>query len=93
LEHLPMKLAPILIAAAVSVVAAGCWYTSQPTESPIGTNCTTQTYGLAFISSPNTTCEQSAQPPVGQGAQNGSPPVPAGAQKSVAPNGNANPNQ
>lgn len=88
-----MKLAPILIAAAVSVAAGGCWYTSQPTDSPIGTNCTTQTYGLAFISSPNTTCEQSAQPPVGQGPQNENPPAPAGAPSSTTPGGGATPNQ
>ncbi len=85
-----MKLFPILIAAAC-LTLAGCWYTSQPTESPIGTNCTTQTYGLAFIGAPNTTCEQSAQPPVGEGAQTGNPPAPSGTQNGN-PNGNANQN-
>lgn len=69
-----MKLLPILIAIAACAGLTGCWYTSQPTESPIGTNCTTSTYGLGFISSPNTTCEQSAQPPVGNApARNAAP--------------------
>ena len=87
-----MKLSSILIAGAASLMLAGCWYTSQPTDSPIGTNCTTQTYGLAFINSPNTTCEQSAQPPVGEGAQTGNPPAPAAA-PSATPGASANPNQ
>jgi hypothetical protein len=80
-----MKPSSILVAAALPFMLAGCWYTSQPTDTPIGTNCTTRTYGLAFISSPNTTCEQSAQPPVGEGAQN--PPPPANDQKSATPSG------
>ena len=87
-----MKLSPILIGMIASVMLAGCWYTSQPTESPIGTNCTTQTYGLAFIGAPNTTCEQSAQPPVGEGAQTGNPPAPAAA-PTTAPGGSANQKQ
>lgn len=66
--------AVLLIAIAGATFASGCWYTSHSTESPVGTGCSTSTYGLGLISSSNTNCEQSAQPPVGAGAQ--ATPVP-----------------
>ena len=58
-----MKIAYLFFALSLSIAAPGCWYTSQPTDSPIGTGCKTQTFGLAVLSSANTTCETSAQPP------------------------------
>ena len=62
----------LVISAAIAILASGCFYSSQPTDSPIGTNCKSQTMGLMFLSRPDTTCEQSAQPPV----SNAQPPVP-----------------
>ena len=64
----------LVIPAMIAILASGCFYSSQPTDSPIGTNCKSQTMGLMFLSRPDTTCEQSAQPPVP-----GVPPGPANA--------------
>ena len=42
----------------------GCFYSSQPVDSSLGTNCKAQTTGLMFLSRPDVTCEQPAQPPL-----------------------------
>ncbi|HXN87163.1 MAG TPA: hypothetical protein VN867_13905 [Candidatus Binataceae bacterium] len=59
-----MLLRYLVLPSAIAILASGCFYSSQPTDSPIGTNCKSQTVGLMFLSRPDTTCEQSAQPPV-----------------------------
>jgi hypothetical protein len=62
----PMKLhhlIRVICAVSIGLLAAGCFYSSQPVESSLGTNCKSQTMGLMFLSRPDVTCEQSAQPP------------------------------
>jgi len=78
-----MKAPHFLLAASITLIASGCFYTSQPTDSPIGTGCKTQTFGLGFISSPTTTCETSAQPPVPDIAPGSGKPMPSGPGSSV----------
>jgi hypothetical protein len=52
-----------ILAAAIALPVSGCFYSSQPVNSPLGTNCKAQTTGLMFLSRPDVTCEQPAQPP------------------------------
>ena len=67
----------LIFATSIAMLAAGCFYSSQPVESPIGTNCKSQTMGLMFLSRPDVTCEQSAQPPAPDIAPGGVKPAPA----------------
>ena len=68
----------IMFATSIALLASGCFYSSQPVDSPLGTNCKSQTAGLMFLSRPDVTCEQSAQPPATEVAPGSSkPPAPA----------------
>jgi hypothetical protein len=58
-----MKLHHAVLATSIALFASGCFYSSQPVNSPLGTNCKSQTTGLMFLSRPDVTCEQPAQPP------------------------------
>jgi len=69
-----MKPHHLMLAASISLLASGCFYSTQPTDSPIGTNCKSQTMGLMFLSKPEVTCEQSAQPPVPDNAPGAAKP-------------------
>lgn len=83
-------LAAILFFLCLPVMLAGCFYESQPTtEEALGTGCSKSTYGLAFMSSSNTSCENPTPPP----GEQGSTIPPAQAQKSAAPTGAENTNQ
>ena len=73
-----MKAPHLILAASITLIASGCFYTSQPTNSAIGTNCKTQTFGLGFISSPNISCENPAQPPTPDIAPGSGTPMPNG---------------
>lgn len=73
-----MKLPHLLLAAAIPSLTCGCFYSSQPVDSSIGTNCKSQTMGLMFLSRPDVTCEQSAQPPAPDIAPGSGPPLPNG---------------
>jgi hypothetical protein len=59
-----MKPRHLVLAVAIALLASGCFYSSQPVNSSLGTNCKAQTTGLMFLSRPDVTCEQPAQPPV-----------------------------
>ena len=72
-----MKPRHLMLAASIALLGAGCFYSSQPVDSPIGTNCKAQTMGLMFLSRPDTTCEQSAQPPVPDIAPGSGKPMPS----------------
>ena len=63
----------LALAAAIAFLAPGCFYSSQPVDSSLGTNCKSQTMGLMFLSRPDVTCEQSAQPPVSNAAPGNAP--------------------
>jgi hypothetical protein len=65
-----------ILTASIAFLATGCFYSSRPVDSPIGTNCKSQTMGLMFLSRPDVTCEQSAQPPVAD--------VPAGSGQPIS---------
>lgn len=81
--------ATLLFFVCLPLMLAGCFYESQPANEPaLGTGCSKSTYGLAFMSSSNTSCENPAPPPGEQGAT-----VPAQAQKSATPTGAENTNQ
>ncbi len=72
-----MKLHHVLLAASITFLASGCFYSSQPVDSPLGTNCKAQTTGLMFLSRPDVTCEQPAQPPapdIAPGSGKAAPP-------------------
>jgi hypothetical protein len=71
-----MKPRLILLAASIAFLASGCFYSSQPVDSPLGTNCKAQTTGLMFLSRPDVTCEQPAQPPTPDIAPGGGKPAP-----------------
>jgi hypothetical protein len=71
-----MKPHHLILAASIALLASGCFYSSQPVESPLGTNCKSQTAGLMFLSRPDVTCEQPAQPPVPDVAPGGVKPAP-----------------
>jgi hypothetical protein len=58
-----MKPHHLILAASIALLASGCFYSSQPVDSSLGTNCKSQTTGLMFLSRPDVTCEQPAQPP------------------------------
>lgn len=55
---------PRRLAILAVVLLAGCFYSSQPVDSSLGSNCKAQTAGLMFLSRPDVTCEQPAQPPL-----------------------------
>ena len=75
-----------MLAASIAFVGAGCFYSSQPVNSSIGTNCKSQTMGLMFLSRPEVTCEQSAQPPAPDIAPGSGKPLSNGPSPSnVAP--------
>ncbi len=83
-------LAAILVSLCLPLMLAGCYYESQPTDEPaLGTGCSKSTFGIAFMSSNNTSCENPTPPPGEQGA---TAPA-AAAQKGAAPNGAENTNQ
>lgn len=83
-------LAAILLSLCLPVMLAGCFYESQPTDEPaLGTGCSKSTYGLAFMSANNTSCENPTPPPGEQGAT----VPPAQTQKSATPAGAENSNQ
>jgi hypothetical protein len=65
-----------LFAASIALLASGCFYSSQPVDSSLGTNCKSQTAGLMFLSRPDVTCEQPAQPPAPDIAPGGVKPAP-----------------
>ena len=73
----PHHLILVILAASIGLLASGCFYSSQPVDSPIGTNCKAQTMGLMFLSRPDTTCEQSAQPPAPDIAPGSGKPMPS----------------
>jgi hypothetical protein len=58
-----MKPPHLIMAAAIALLASGCFYSSQPVDSSLGTNCKAQATGLMFLSRPDVTCEQPAQSP------------------------------
>ena len=58
-----MKPHHLVFAASIALLTSGCFYSSQPVDSSLGTNCKSQTAGLMFLSRPDVTCEQPAQPP------------------------------
>ena len=59
-----MKARFLVLAAAMAFVAPGCFFSSQPANDPaLGTNCKAVTSGLMFLSKPDVTCDQPAQPP------------------------------
>jgi hypothetical protein len=58
-----MKSRYLALAASIALFAPGCFYSSQPVDSSLGTNCKAQTTGLMFLSRPDVTCAQPAQPP------------------------------
>jgi hypothetical protein len=72
-----MKPYRLIFAASITILASGCFYSSQPVNSPLGTNCKSQTMGLMFLSRPDVTCEQSAQPPAPDAAPGTVKPTPA----------------
>lgn len=52
------------LAVAIALGASGCFFSSQPAnDSALGTNCKAVTSGLMFLSKPDVTCDQPAQPP------------------------------
>ncbi|HLI80120.1 MAG TPA: hypothetical protein VKV03_09060 [Candidatus Binataceae bacterium] len=54
----------LILSAAIAFVASGCFFSSQPVgDSALGTNCKAVTSGLMFLSKPDVTCDQPAQPP------------------------------
>jgi len=67
----------LLFVASFALLACGCFYSSQPVDSSLGTNCKSQRMGLMFLSRPDVTCEQSAQPPT--------PDIAPGSSKPSAP--------
>lgn len=82
--------AAMVFGLSMPVMLAGCFYVSQPTEQPaLGTGCSKSTYGLAFMSSSNTSCENPAPPPGEQQATI----APAQAQQGATPAGPSNTNQ
>ncbi len=83
-------LAAILFFLCLPAMLAGCWYESQPTnEEALGSNCSKSSYGLAFMSSGNTSCENPTPAP---GEQTPNVP-PAQAAQSATPAGPSNTNQ
>ncbi len=72
-----MKPHHLMFAVSIALLAPGCFYSSQPVNSPLGTNCKSQTMGLMFLSRPDVTCEQSAQPPPPDVAPGSVKPAPA----------------
>jgi len=72
-----MEVHHLIFAASIALLAPGCFYSSQPVDSPLGTNCKSQTMGLMFLSRPDVTCEQSAQPPAPDVAPGSVKPAPA----------------
>lgn len=68
-----MKSSHLIFAASIAILASGCFYSSQPVNSSLGTNCKAQTTGLMFLSRPDVTCEQPAQPPAPDVAPAGAP--------------------
>jgi hypothetical protein len=69
-----MKPRHLVLAVAIALLASGCFYSSQPVNSSLGTNCKAQTTGLMFLSRPDVTCEQPTQPPAPDVAPGGAPP-------------------
>jgi hypothetical protein len=66
----------LLFAGSIVIAAAGCFYSSQPVDSTLGTNCKSQTAGLMFLSRPDVTCEQPAQPPAPDASPKSATPPP-----------------
>lgn len=61
----PRYLIVLLLASSIS----GCFFSSQPApDSALGTNCRSVTSGLMFLSKPDVTCDQPAQPPTADAA-------------------------
>ncbi len=71
-----MKPRHLILAALITILSSGCFYSSQPVNSPLGTNCKAQTAGLMFLSRPDVTCAQPAQPPAPDIAPGGAQPAP-----------------
>ncbi len=81
-------LAAILFFLCLPLMIAGCWYESQPTnEEALGSGCSKSSYGLAFMSASNTSCENPTPAP----GESNIPP--ADAAKSATPAGRSNTNQ
>ena len=71
-----MKPHHLIVAASIALLASGCFYSSQPVDSTLGTNCKSQTAGLMFLSRPDVTCEQPAQPPAPDASPKSATPPP-----------------
>jgi len=70
-----MKPHHLILATPIALLISGCFYSSQPVDSSLGTNCKSQTAGLMFLSRPDVTCEQPAQPPTPDVAPKGGKPA------------------
>ncbi len=72
-----MKARYLILAASIVIVAPGCFFSSQPANDPaLGTNCKAVTSGLMFLSKPDVTCDQPAQPPAPNIAPGAAPAIP-----------------